>query len=252
MTASDTTHDMTIDDLARRVQMTVRNVRAHQTRGLLPPPALRGRTGFYGPEHLARLRLIKDMQSSGFNLGAIKNLLDAVPPGAGEELLEFERVLMAPWGPEEPEIMDPEELLAMYDNPPPELVQRAIELGLVVPREDGRMELPMPTLMKAGRELREMGFSPDKQLEITATLLRHVRAIAASFIELFLDSVWRPFVERGEPAEELPEVRKVLERLRPLASDAILAAFNKTMTTDVQEAFGREIEQRTDPNQEAI
>ena len=28
--------------------MTVRNIRAHQSRGLLPPPQLRGRTGYYG------------------------------------------------------------------------------------------------------------------------------------------------------------------------------------------------------------
>jgi DNA-binding transcriptional MerR regulator len=245
-------HDLTIDDLARRAQMTVRNVRAHQTRGLLPPPELKGRTGFYGPEHLARLRLIQDMQSAGFNLGAIKNLLDAAPPGSGEELLQFERTLMAPWGPEEPEIMDAGELLELYGNPPPEQIQRAIELGLVVPRDDGRMELPMPTLMKAGRELRDMGIPPDMQLEITATLLHHVRAIAASFIELFLEGVWRPFVERGEPVSELPQVRKALERLRPLAADAITTAFNNTMTADVQEAFGREIERRSDSDVQAV
>ncbi len=30
-------------------------MRAHQSRGLLPPPEIRGRTGYYGPEHVARL-----------------------------------------------------------------------------------------------------------------------------------------------------------------------------------------------------
>ncbi len=29
---------MTIGELARRTGMTIRNIRAHQTRGLLPPP----------------------------------------------------------------------------------------------------------------------------------------------------------------------------------------------------------------------
>ena len=244
--------DMTIDELAREAHMTVRNVRAHQTRGLLPPPELRGRTGFYGPEHVARLRLIKDMQSAGFNLGGIKSLLDAAPPGSGQELLEFERALMAPWGPEQPEIMEAGELLAMFDNPPSSEVDRAIELGLVVPLDDGRMEIPMPTLLRAGRELREMGFSPDQQLETLAALMQHVRAIAAAFIELFLEGIWRPFVERGEPADELPKVRRALERLRPLASEAISAAFHNAMTGDVQEAFGREIDQRKDSDREAI
>jgi DNA-binding transcriptional MerR regulator len=244
--AQEAKHDLTIDELARKAQMTVRNVRAHQTRGLLPAPELKGRTGFYGDEHVARLRLIKEMQAQGFNLGAIKNLLDAAPPGSGEELLEFERALMAPWGPEQPEIVSAKELLELFDNPPPEQVQRAIDLGLVVPLDDERMEVPMPTLLRAGRELRDLGLPADKQLETTAALLHHVRAIVKSFIDLFLEGIWRPFVERGEPPEELPQVRRALERLRPLAAEAITVAFNSTMTADVQRAFGREIEQRTE------
>ena len=35
--------EMTIRELAERTGMTVRNIRAHQTRGLLPPPVVRGR-----------------------------------------------------------------------------------------------------------------------------------------------------------------------------------------------------------------
>ena len=50
--------------------MTVRNVRAHAARGLLPPPHMQGRTGFYGTEHLARLELITHLQSEGFSLAA--------------------------------------------------------------------------------------------------------------------------------------------------------------------------------------
>ena len=55
--------DLTIDELARRTGMTVRNIRAHQSRGLLPPPEVRGRTGYYGSEHLARIELIRELQA---------------------------------------------------------------------------------------------------------------------------------------------------------------------------------------------
>ena len=51
--------------------MTVRNIRAHQSRGLLPAPQVRGRTGFYGPEHEARIDLIRELQADGFKLEAI-------------------------------------------------------------------------------------------------------------------------------------------------------------------------------------
>lgn len=66
---------LTIDELARRSGMTVRNIRAHQARGLLPPPEIHQRVGFYGPEHLTRLELIQELQAEGFNLKGIKRLL---------------------------------------------------------------------------------------------------------------------------------------------------------------------------------
>ena len=37
--------EYTIDQLARAARTTVRNVRAYQDRGLIPPPERRGRTG---------------------------------------------------------------------------------------------------------------------------------------------------------------------------------------------------------------
>src|SRR2546421_12012628 len=80
----------TIDELARITGMTVRNVRAHQSTGLLPPPELRGRTGYYGPEHRDRLELIQELQADGFNLQAIRRILEALPAGMASELLGFE------------------------------------------------------------------------------------------------------------------------------------------------------------------
>ena len=63
--------------------MTVRNIRAHQSRGLLPPPEVRARTGYYGPEHVARLRLIHDMQAEGFNLARDRAASSSASDGAG-------------------------------------------------------------------------------------------------------------------------------------------------------------------------
>ena len=68
---SDGERRLTIDQLAQRTGMTVRNIRAHQSRGLLPPPMVVARTGYYGDEHVARIRLIQEMQAEGFNLKSI-------------------------------------------------------------------------------------------------------------------------------------------------------------------------------------
>src|ERR687886_101448 len=66
---------LTVEQLAAESGMTVRNIRNHQSRGLLPPPVVRARVGYYGDDHLARLRLIQEMQAQGFKLEAIKRLL---------------------------------------------------------------------------------------------------------------------------------------------------------------------------------
>src|SRR3954451_13829069 len=105
---------LTIDALAQRTGMTVRNIRAHQSRGLLPPPEIEGRTGFYGPDHVARIELISEMQADGFNLASIKRLLED-RPGSDSEMLGFKRALMAPWEDEEHEFIPAQELFQRLD-----------------------------------------------------------------------------------------------------------------------------------------
>ena len=73
---------LTIDQLAARTGLTVRNIRSHVTRGLLPPPLLKGRTGFYGLQHVARLQLVTSLQEQGFNLAAITKLVSGCASSA--------------------------------------------------------------------------------------------------------------------------------------------------------------------------
>jgi DNA-binding transcriptional MerR regulator len=75
------THGLTVDELARRAGLTTRTIRAHQTAGLLPPPRLRGRTGYYGEEHLRRLGAIARLRGRGYSLAAIADLLGAWDEG---------------------------------------------------------------------------------------------------------------------------------------------------------------------------
>ena len=72
---------------------------------------------------------------------------------------------------------------------------------------------------------------------------RQARGVARVFVEVFLENVWKPFNRAGRPEEEWPKVREALERLRPLASEALLAIFQQVMSEAVEEAAGREIRQ---------
>jgi DNA-binding transcriptional MerR regulator len=237
------TEELTIDELARRTGMTVRNIRAHQSRGLLPAPQVRGRTGFYGTEHEARINLIRELQADGFKLEAIGRLLESAG-GSSEEVLRFTRSLKAPFEDEEPQIVTAAELAERWNagEAAPALLRKAERLGILRPLPDGNFEELSPTLGRASAELAALGIPAETALDVAADIHKHSSAVAKTFVELFIKQIWKPFEDQGRPENDLPAVRDALERLRPLASDALLAMFQLVMTEAVEERMGREVE----------
>jgi DNA-binding transcriptional MerR regulator len=239
---SDVTDELTIDGLAHRVGMTVRNVRAYQSRGLIPAPELRGRTGYYGPPHVARLELIRDLQAEGFNLQSIKRILDRVPGDSLTDVLDFARAAAEPFSDEEPRVVTRDALVERWgDQLTPELAARTQKLGLVRPLGDGLFEVRSPRIERASEELAELGVPLETALEILATIRRHAEKVAKAYVELFLEHVWRPFEETGEPQDEWPRMREALDRLRPLASESLEAVFQIAMTEAVEHALDEEL-----------
>jgi DNA-binding transcriptional MerR regulator len=237
--------ELTIDELARETGMTVRNIRAHQSRGLLPPPEVRARTGYYGPEHVARLRLIQELQGNGYNLAAIKDLVERTS-GSSQDALDFARAILAPFEDERPEVIDAVELAERFAGPEgdPKALRRAEKLGIVVPLGEGRYEVPSPTLLRAGETLLGLGIPLEKSLEVIEDVARQADSVAAAFVKLFLDRVWKPFDRAGQPEPDWPAVLAALEQLRPLATEVLVAIFQPRMTQATERAFGRELQRR--------
>lgn len=234
---------LTIDQLAREVGMTVRNVRAHQSRGLLPPPELRGRTGIYGAEHVARLELVKDLQAEGFNLEAIRRILERTPRGGTADVLGFTRAAAAPFTDEEPVYTTLEDMARDWgEQVDPDLLRKIAKTGFVRPLDDGQVEVLSPRLQSAVETLREQGVRLETIVDTAESLRRHSEGVARAFVKLFLRDVWRPFVEAGEPEDQWPAVRAALEGLRPVATEAAVGAFQVVMTEQVERALGRELE----------
>jgi DNA-binding transcriptional MerR regulator len=240
---SEASDELTIDELARRTGMTVRNIRAHQSRGLLPAPQVRGRTGFYGSEHEARIGLIRELQADGFKLEAIARLLESAG-GSSDEVLRFTRAVKAPFEDEEPQIVTAGELAERWQagDAAPGLVRKAERLGILRALPDGNFEELSPTLGRASAELAALGIPAEAALDVAAEIHKHAGAVAKVFVELFINQVWKPFDDQGRPEHDLPAVRDALERLRPLASDALLAMFQLVMTEAVEDRMGREVE----------
>jgi DNA-binding transcriptional MerR regulator len=236
------TAELTIDELARETGMTVRNIRSHASRGLLQPPEVRARTGYYGPDHVARLRLIQELQANGYNLAAIKHLLQR-GDGQAERILGFARSILAPFEVERPEVVDAHELAAKWgaDEIDPKLVARAEKLGLVAPLGDGRYEILSPTVLRAGEVVRAFGVEPERALDIVERVVRSADGVSREFVKLFMEQVWKPYRDADG---DLEQVQEAVERLRPLATETLVAVFHLRMTQAVEHAFGRELEKR--------
>ena len=226
----DTGHAMTIDVLARRAGMTVRNIRAHAARGLLPPPHLHGRTGYYGPEHLARLELIAQLQDQGFALSAIERLVAAAPRQSAEEALSQYLHMLAPWAPEPALEMGSVEVPGWLGvDVSDETWDALVGAGLLHRLDGGRVRVPNPGLVRAGAEAMRLGMPADALVVMREELATHVGAITARFVDLFRRTVWADFVADGLPAERHQQVRDVVGALQPVAAQALLATFRESM-----------------------
>jgi DNA-binding transcriptional MerR regulator len=232
--------EMTIRQLAERTGMTVRNIRAHQTRGLLPPPVVRGRTGYYNEEHVARIELTREMQADGLNLEAVRRVLEN-SDGSAAEILDFSRAIRVPFEDEAPEIYDAAEIAELWgaDGVDSELLRRGEELGMLRSLPDGRVEVISPSLQKAAVELAELGIGADAAMAAAEQLRRHSDGAARTFVDLFVREIWEPFDSAGRPEQDWPRIREALDRMRPLASRSVLAVFQIAMDEAAEKASER-------------
>lgn len=215
---------MRIDELAQRAGTTSRNIRAYQARGLIPAPTLRGRTGYYGEEHLRRLEMIDQLQARGFSLEAVRHTLDAWSAGGDlGHLIGFHHVLTAPWTNEQPGSMTGAELLERFPEAAgaPALIEQAIELGLIVARDDGGYDVPSPMLIDAGTELVRAGIPLVEIHDLVRVLRSDLADIAQRFVDLVARNLVEPIAEGGASAEEIDAVAKTVERLRPVAMEVV-------------------------------
>lgn len=231
-----------IEELARRTGMTVRTLRAYQSRKLLPSPEVRARMGYYSARHVARVELVKDLQAEGFKLDTIARMLD----NTGEsdaEILQFSRTVKSLFGESEPQIVNLEDLRERFPNSDnePELINRAEKLGLLRKLDDNTYEELAPRVLTAGQDaMTSLHVDAKRALKLVEQLRRHAEGVAKLYLELYLEAVWKPFADAGQPDDEWPAVQTALERLRGIAEQALLGMFDVTMAERVDETFGRE------------
>lgn len=236
-----------IEELAHRAGLSVRNVRSHISRGLLPPGARRGRSARYTADHVDRLDLIGGLRRRGFTLAAIEVLINQSGTRTAEEALRLYRGMLAPWEPEEPVEIGagalPEWVGVPADDPAADELRRAgarlLEAGLAEPAGPDRIRLLRPDLVRAGAQAVRLGMSVDSVLALHRDLDRHTGHVAELFLALFRDQIWAGHVRDGLPPGGAPGIQHAVEGLQPVATLALLSSFRSVMRSAMDEFIAR-------------
>ena len=220
---SDAPHDtsdlLTLEQLTARVGLSVRNVRFYTSRGLVPPPIRRGRSGYYTADHVARLELVQELQTHGFTLSAIEGYVAALPGDAEAGDIALARTMLAPWQADLPVEMTRDELEQRAGRPlSEEDLATLVALGIVRVRED--QLLVARTQIGIGLQLLELGFPREVAEAARAVYLDHGRRMAEELQVLVAEHL----APRYGSAES-DRFHEVLERLKPLAVGGLVTAY---------------------------
>jgi DNA-binding transcriptional MerR regulator len=234
-----------LDELARRAGVASTTVRLYQTRGLLAPPRLEGRTGWYDDSHLGRLRLIARLQGEGHSLAGIADLLEQWEQGRSlDAVVGVEAELDALLGEVHAVVLDPAELLVRFPEGAmtPEVMQRAASLGLVQPTEEGKVRVADRRFLETGSGLAHLGIPADVILDEWEALVAHTDDIAARFVAVFETHLAPTDWRQGLDTEETRELARTLARLQSTTRQVLAAALDASVARIGRERLGELIE----------
>jgi DNA-binding transcriptional MerR regulator len=225
--------NMTIEELASASGMTVRNIRAHCSRGLLPSPDVKGRKGYYNATHLDRLKEITFLQDKGYSLAAIQDLLYEM--GLGK--LDFGVVAaLGAWKEEGPATISLDDLFKRFpvlaENEA--LLQRMKAIG-IYKFEGNQVIVPWPALLDATEAILHAGATMESILALQERTLAALGIVARDVINFFVTDVINTQKDCGNP--EL--VAKMVAEIRPLALASFRAWFSHAMESEIASLFDR-------------
>lgn len=252
----------TVDDLAQLTGVTVRNIRAYQTAGLLEPPTLQGRLALYDKLHLGRLELIRELRTLGFGLDAIADMLAKVPRSAASPYALIAQMFSRGFFQiEQPERKTVTELTGhWHEKASQEQVLALIRNGLYKPahgsealNEQTQVDVLSPSLWAIGKQMADLNIPLSTVLDMQEKLIEHCRSLAQAYVDQFVIAMVREVTQSGEATMEelaaadvtltpklLRTIHKLIEQLRPIAIGSVSAAFPVVL----QQEFDRDVVDR--------
>jgi DNA-binding transcriptional MerR regulator len=201
--------------------MSTRNIRAHQSRGLIPEPERRGRFAYYGPAHERALLQIKELQAEGYNLTAIEQMLRA----DRDRDADLRRLVLAPLLEDEEVVLTHPQMAAMFGlTPDVARLRVGLRSGLLRDLGGGEYAAPSRRLLDATSALVRDGMSILDVYEMQVQIATATREVARRFVEACLRAAGGLGDEALLPEHE-DEVRRRFEHLRDQFTMVLAATF---------------------------
>ena len=235
---------LTIEELAARTGMSVRNVRAYQAKHLLHGPTLQGRSGLYDESHVERIELIRRLQEEGFNLDAARILIEQGEVFTSEitqlrENLGLEGNDQPNWIP----LSDEARKIARAHGP--DTLNRLVASELLRRDADGQVWVRQE--FRIGWRLLELGLPPASLYDLLFSVERVTRPLG----RLYADQVEEHLLSREEsPAAgvtRLASVRGQYTELTEVTSQLLIMAFQVAVQRELTRALENRLRRRRRP-----
>jgi DNA-binding transcriptional MerR regulator len=148
--------------LADRVGLSARNIRAHQARRLLHAPTRRGRQAIYDETHVRRLVAIVNLQDQGFNLASIAAILGVRPAVDANDPLPT--------------------LLHRLARERPALLRALSRHGVTQQGDDGTVHAVRPRALRSAMELERVRVNSTTALQVLTEVLDTLRPIVGDLV----------------------------------------------------------------------
>ena len=239
--------EMRIDELAERAAVPTRTIRYYTQQGLLNPPRLQGRVGFYDERHLERLRLIKELQEKRFlPLSVIKSVIRHYESGENlETMLAPLDILFQPrWDAAEQREFTRAEV-TREAGVPESVVDAAEDMGFLFPIRRGqqrRYTLDDVHILGVAKRWIDLGI-PKSLGRLYRDSLEEISQMQ---VEAFNRSVVAPLAAKRLPPEEMrdrllsgyEEMAGVFNQLVSLLHRKVLQQVVETLAAHEESAAG--------------
>lgn len=239
MTATDAEQDdlLNVDELAAATGLTVRTTRYYAGLGLLPPPVRRGRMAYYGPEHRARLELVRALQDHGFTLAAIERYLGQVSTDASIEELALQRAMLTSWSPGTGDRLSTAQLRERAGR---DLSDDDLQIlrTMQAIRPDGEVWEVLPPF-ETSLEVMALDIPRAALVEAADAISRHMFALADELTTVLHEQVMVPFREEPRTAAEKSGMEQTMAQLRRLTLEAVMTGFQRAANQVISHSLER-------------